>query len=279
MNELQAALDAIEHLWQAGEVAALATVVNVEGSAYRRPGARMLIAPGGARRVGSVSGGCLEGDVARKAWALTANGPALLRYDSTAEDDGLWGLGLGCRGIVQVLVERVAPGNPLPPFLRRCQRGRHRGVVATVFQSDAPDLPLGSRLLMNESGLIEFRTERLLDRLPNLAADAMAALLSGTTVTAVYDQPKGPVEVLLEVIEPPPALVIFGAGWDALPVIATAALAGVEGDAGGSPGELRLPRARSPRRRVGRLRAGGSRRPRPPRARLRGRDHDAPLPR
>src|SRR5947209_1650910 len=83
----------------------LATVVAVEGSSYRRPGASMLLARDG-RRAGTVSGGCLEAAVAKKAWWLTESGPAVQRY-STLDDDGDLPYGSGCGGIVWILLERA----------------------------------------------------------------------------------------------------------------------------------------------------------------------------
>src|SRR5688572_5833094 len=85
----------------------MATVINVEGSAYRRPGARMLLTPDG-RSWGMVSGGCLESDVmdhARR--ALQSGQPHIVRYDSTSNDDVVFGTGLGCNGIIDVLIEPV----------------------------------------------------------------------------------------------------------------------------------------------------------------------------
>ncbi|MGA8742895.1 MAG: XdhC family protein, partial [Terracidiphilus sp.] len=95
-------LENILPLWHALEAAGadyvLATVVDVEGPSYRKPGARMLIAPDG-RRSGTVSGGCLEVEVAKRAWWLTERGPVVERY-STAEDDGEMPYGSGCGGVV-----------------------------------------------------------------------------------------------------------------------------------------------------------------------------------
>ena len=109
MNELQAIVDAYEVARRDGKPAVLATVVAVEGSTYRRPGARMLLVEGDGWAAGSISGGCLEGDVAKKAWWRTQSGkPVLVTYDSrSADDDIAWGFGLGCNGLVQVLLERL----------------------------------------------------------------------------------------------------------------------------------------------------------------------------
>lgn len=88
-----------------GRRAALATVVGVEGSAYRHEGARMLVFEDG-KLLGAISGGCLEADVREAALESIRSGQArLLRYDMTSDDDELWGLGTGCNGVVEVLVQ------------------------------------------------------------------------------------------------------------------------------------------------------------------------------
>lgn len=96
----------------AGQPAALATLVKVEGSSYRRPGARLLLLPDGTR-LGSISGGCLEEDVMERARRVLASGsPELAVYDTTAENDLVWGVGLGCQGVVRVLLERIPAERP-----------------------------------------------------------------------------------------------------------------------------------------------------------------------
>ena len=113
--------------------AILATVVKVSGSAYRGPGARMLITETGVR-TGSISGGCLEGDVLKKAWWLTGDHPAAVRvYDNSSEEDAIWEFGLGCNGIVHVLLERWPAGaNPLTvELLEACRTGPVGGVLAS----------------------------------------------------------------------------------------------------------------------------------------------------
>ena len=137
-----------------GEVLAMATVMNVRGSAYRRPGARMLMTADG-RTAGMISGGCLENDVRERAREVMATGtPVLVTYDSTAPEDIVFGLGLGCNGIVQVLIEPLTAGDDtgLLAFLSACVARRQIGRVATVFQSD--DVPLGARLLRWPDGSV-----------------------------------------------------------------------------------------------------------------------------
>jgi xanthine/CO dehydrogenase XdhC/CoxF family maturation factor len=110
----------------------LATVVAVEGSSYRKPGARMLLAQDG-RRAGTVSGGCLEADVARRVWWLTASGPVVERY-STADDDGERPFGSGCGGVVHLLLERRSTAAPLLAALVNAFEARTDLAIATVLE-------------------------------------------------------------------------------------------------------------------------------------------------
>ncbi len=104
MSELQSIVAAFRDL-APGERGALATIVRVEGSAYRRPGARMFIKENG-EATGVLSGGCLERDVVERARKVMLTGkPVVVKYDTTNKDDIVWGLGLGCNGIVHVLIE------------------------------------------------------------------------------------------------------------------------------------------------------------------------------
>lgn len=110
----------------------LATVVAVEGSSYRGPGARMLLSPDG-RRAGTVSGGCLEAAVAKKAWWLTTNGPVVERY-STLDDDGDLPYGSGCGGIVYILLERRKTASPLLHALHAAFLARAPLSIATILE-------------------------------------------------------------------------------------------------------------------------------------------------
>src|SRR5262245_35221981 len=98
-------LRTLEQLAEKGQKAALATVVRIRGSAYRRPGAKMLIADDGAM-LGSVSGGCLEADVREVALTVVRDGvPRMLHYDTGGDDTSPFGLGLGCNGAVDIFVQ------------------------------------------------------------------------------------------------------------------------------------------------------------------------------
>src|SRR2546430_11687820 len=109
MKELIEILDAIDRKAAQGEPMALATIVAVRGSTYRRRGARLLLSRS-QEMVGNISGGCLEGDVMVVADEVMTSGQArLVTYDLTADDDVVWGLGLGCNGAVDIFVEPVDP--------------------------------------------------------------------------------------------------------------------------------------------------------------------------
>jgi xanthine dehydrogenase accessory factor len=212
MQELRTILDASSQLTESGEEGVLATVVTVEGSTYRRSGARLLIGSGG-EWVGGVSGGCLEGDLVRKAWWRTANGPTVVAYDSTADDDTIWRLGLGCNGIVHVLLERIRPNWPDPlAFVRQCFTQRRSGVLVTVVNAEpATGLGSGQRFTLTDRG--EWDGPESLWR---AATESLDRDQSRTETVAVAE---GEAQVFFEVIRPPLRLVVFGASFDAVPVV------------------------------------------------------------
>src|SRR5512133_90299 len=125
VRELQSIIVEFERAEAAGAPLVLATVVHVEGSTYRRPGARLLMSED-RWLAGGVSGGCLEGDVLKRAFWRTAEGsPVLVEYDSRQDADSAWTHALGCNGLVEVLLERIAPDAPVHPIrpVGRWQRG------------------------------------------------------------------------------------------------------------------------------------------------------------
>lgn len=149
MDELQSITDTLSAQPEAS-ACALATLVHVQGSSYRSVGARALALPGG-NTVGMISGGCLEGDLLERAGEVLADGRSrTVRYDSTAPEDALLGLGLGCNGVVDVLLERVAradavsDGRYLPHIAAARARGQ-RSVLATVYESPR-EAEVGARL-------------------------------------------------------------------------------------------------------------------------------------
>ena len=208
MKELFEVVAQADALLEQGRSGALATVVRVEGSSYRRPGARMLVGEQGVV-AGCVSGGCLEADVVEWARRVMESGTSrLLTYDTLTDEDGVFGLGTGCAGIVEVLVE---PLHRCMPFLHAlCDvLARERSVVlATVFRADDSG-GIGQRCLVSEGGVVGSSA---------LEDAARAAFHAGVSeCVSIWDRGVR-MDVFCELVEPAPSLLIFGAGPDAVPL-------------------------------------------------------------
>src|SRR5258708_38037912 len=112
MKELRSIVQAYQSIDFSRTRAALATVARVEGSSYRRVGARMLVLDNGTY-LGGISGGCLEGDALRRAQkGIALRQSSVITYDTTQDDDFQVGVGLGCQGIIDVLFTPLDPGDP-----------------------------------------------------------------------------------------------------------------------------------------------------------------------
>ena len=135
MKEILNIIKAFDEAQQQQLQTALVTLVHVDGSSYRRPGARMLVREDG-QLTGAISGGCLEGDALRKALlAMAQKKPMLVTYDTNDEDDASLGLGLGCNGIIQVLIEPINPAEQNNPIqlLEAVAVKRQKAVLITLF--------------------------------------------------------------------------------------------------------------------------------------------------
>ena len=201
---------------------ALATVVKTSGSSYRLPGARLLVTESG-QRAGSISGGCLEDDVAKKAWWLTEGNQRVVRkYDTTSDGEIVPEFGLGCSGIIHVLLERV---NPDAAFvldtLELVRKSRQSACIAHVLQ---PSPLAGQRLTLHADG--QSRTECDDPELAEaLTAECQAALEAQASKLVLL---KAGIEVYIEFLKPPERLLVFGAGNDAVPVTELASYLGWE---------------------------------------------------
>ena len=142
-----------------GQPAALATLVRVEGSSYRRPGARLLLLSD-ATRAGSISGGCLEEDVLERARRVLATGqPQLAQYDTTSENDLVWGVGLGCQGVVRIFIEPLpAERPPWVATLRKNLHERRATMIEVEFGSPAPR---GTQLAEPDEGCADIFRETI----------------------------------------------------------------------------------------------------------------------
>ncbi|MCP9494688.1 MAG: XdhC family protein [Pyrinomonadaceae bacterium MAG19_C2-C3] len=229
MNEACAVVEAYKCAAHDGKQAALATVVRVEGSAYRRAGARMLMTDDG-RMTGSLSGGCLEGDVYERARRVMRTGEAIVvRYDTGASEDIVWGLGLGCNGVVHVLIEPLKM-DAMPAHLELLQSSishQQACVIATVFGVDKPsNIAPGSRLMINgdgENSIVEFADD---DLTRAVLSDARAAISTNESSIKLYNSSNNLIEVFIEVVEPPVSVVVFGANSDVVPIVELADMLG-----------------------------------------------------
>jgi xanthine dehydrogenase accessory factor len=223
VSEITDVLHAIESLSAQGERMALATVVAVRGSTYRRPGARLLV-PEHGTPVGNISGGCLEGDVADVARIVMDEGTArLASWDLTADDDAVWGMGLGCNGAIDVFIEPAAQAAEVAAALRSALEQERSICVVTVIGSDATGVPIGARLVLaaDADGADGSLGAPGLDAAATEAA--AAALRAGRSeMRSLADG----VRAFVEVLEPPVRLLICGAGHDAAPVVRAAAALG-----------------------------------------------------
>jgi xanthine dehydrogenase accessory factor len=218
MKEFIAILAELQKSNRQGKTTILATAIEAQGSTYRRAGAKMLLTSDSCS-IGTISGGCLEADVTLKSQKVMATRqPTVVTYDTTSDEDIVWGLGLGCNGLVRVLIEPITPKQTdYVEFLSRCYGDRQLGVVATVVSNAGlVQEKVGTRLMLQQNG--SFISHFSPAVAANIVEDARAALERKLSSLKTYQLPTGEVEVFIEVIQPPLPLIIFGAGHDAIPV-------------------------------------------------------------
>ena len=236
MKEILAILSSYQKAESAGKKSALATVVHVEGSSYRRPGARMLVTDDG-QLTGAISGGCLEGDALRKALAaINQQRNKLVTYDTTDEDDAKFGVQLGCNGIVHILFEPIdssALENPIH-LLKALVAERSNAVLVTIFSLQHEE-QLGTGFLYrphDENNLFkDFDVEHFQSL--NFDISSASAEVFSTGISAVktyssdtFSDASFEFSALLEFIPPNMHLVVAGAGNDVQPLVALASVLG-----------------------------------------------------
>lgn len=205
----------------AGIAAAVATVAAVDGNAYRRPGAKMLLTDEGT--AGSVTAGCLEAEVESIAAEVRQSGHTRIeRFDLT--DDEEWGLGLGCNGVIDLLVE---PIERFAPLLARYRNGEE-GVGVVVIESETGAVSTGDR------GYAPDADTTAIEGFPDWLCDAVAPQASrllerGEAATTTVTGPDGgDCRVFLDPVVTPPSLYVFGSGIDVNPVAELAIKAGFD---------------------------------------------------
>ena len=226
MKEIQDIIKAFDEAQLKQQQAALATVVHVEGSSYRRPGARMLVTEDG-RLTGAISGGCLEGDALRKALlAMQQQKPMLVTYDTSDEDDAKLGMGLGCNGIIQVLIEPIDTADITNPIqlLKLIVSRRQKAVLVTLFcLQDKKGLQPGTCMLLANNQIIGDKKIPLKEMLLQHAHEVLDKQQSSFKN---YINETKQLTAFIELVQPAVSLVIIGAGNDVLPLMKIADILG-----------------------------------------------------
>jgi xanthine/CO dehydrogenase XdhC/CoxF family maturation factor len=219
MKELNDIIQSYNTAVMQNKQTALATVVKVDGSSYRRPGARMLITEDG-EMTGAISGGCLEGDALRKAqFAIFQQQNKLVVYDTTDEDDLKFGVQLGCNGIVYILFEPVnkdEANNPID-LLKKVTQQRRDAMLVTVFNENKTAEQKGTCCVISEteSFCSDDEMSSLIDESKPLLKEKKSVIKDGINGSVLY-----------QFIPPSTQLVIIGAGNDTQPLVEMAFLLG-----------------------------------------------------
>lgn len=224
MKEISEILKAYSEAKATGKKTALATVVKVEGSSYRQPGARMLVTEDGFL-TGAISGGCLEGDALRKALlSIHQQQNKLITYNTSNDEDVEVGLQLGCNGIVHILFEYIdeaLENNPIR-LLQQLQAERKPAVIGTLFSLQKQARQDGTILFYRENTDALYSNSIALELLP----DAKMVLEDKLTILKKINENNA--EALIEYIPPPVSLIIVGAGNDVQPLVKMVEIAGWE---------------------------------------------------
>ncbi|MHB1179221.1 MAG: XdhC family protein [Daejeonella sp.] len=222
MKEIKAIVKAYNALENSETHAALATVVRVEGSSYRRTGARMLVLDNGIW-VGGISGGCLEGDALKRARiAINSSRPTLITYDTTEDDPHQIGVGLGCNGIIDVLFTPLDLSDKHNPVevLKNCllaSRETHVLLTITNLTSDWGDLVPGkvitykgpeSLQFFNCSSLQDEMNSKILALLTENKSAPCQFVSSGNRI----------IEIFIEILLPEISVILMGHQYDVYPM-------------------------------------------------------------
>lgn len=217
-----ALLDDILNAYESGEDAVLGTVVDLEGSGYRRPGARILIRADGSH-IGLISGGCLEKDVARHARAQVADGPKTVTLDTRSNRlQPLGAYGTGCEGVLRVLLQTLpVPAARIDPLeqLARLRETGQPGVLATVYDASGSLTPMLGRAALVTDRDAHWDPELGPDIRGPLLEEAERTLDAQTTRGLRLEVGAATLSVLLEYIAPPVELVVVGDGRDAAALV------------------------------------------------------------
>ncbi|MHB0971213.1 MAG: XdhC family protein [Thermoanaerobaculia bacterium] len=224
MTDMLQIADAWAAKKDSGTRTALLTVISSRGSTYRKAGAHILVAEDGSS-CGMISGGCLDRDLFEHTLAAIRDHAArIVAYDTSRADALIWGVGSGCRGMMEILVEPLdaSAARIFAPY-RKVALQRRPAVVATIAKVDGvADVHVGDRIVFGASGSVAGGGEPAED--PRLLEAVESSF--GARASLHLKLRGGSVEALVEYIAPPVALILLGAGNDAEPIAALAATLG-----------------------------------------------------
>jgi xanthine dehydrogenase accessory factor len=212
-------IDAFDRWQKNRQPLVMATVYVTEGSTYSKAGHRILIAASGDYQ-GLVSGGCLEGDLAEHATSVIENGKSrTITYDLRDDADDLWGMGVGCNGVIKILLQRLDIETGYEPFqsIANCHLHSKPAICATIIECADNEIRLGATL-------IDWGNDYRSWGIPGAHRTAIrrqcASILgTGKPRLVQHDTQDWSLTVLYAPIKPLPRLLILGAGPDAAPLI------------------------------------------------------------
>ncbi len=216
MKEIKKIVELYENLKDYKTRSALATVVQVDGSAYRRPGAKMLISESG-KWTGTISGGCLEGDALAKAKeCIRKQKPVLITYDTRDDSENKIGANLGCNGVIDVLLEPITPKDSVIEIYKRLVESDSYSAIALIFQDSSGELTGKRYLPENADNQEDAEIKNFLKSGLKNAVDKRQSF------TDSFTRGERSLQCFFELIPPEIHLIIFGSGFDTYPLIAMA---------------------------------------------------------
>jgi xanthine/CO dehydrogenase XdhC/CoxF family maturation factor len=218
MKEIKSIIRLYNTYKKSDEKCAIAQVVRVEESSYRREGARMLVFESGVF-VGGISGGCLEGDALQRSQiAILKQQPSIVTYDTSKEKE--IGVGLGCNGIIEVLISPISEASPLMSILQKCvsERGEHIIATVTALSGQINSVSLGESFYYDSENAI-------LGTCPDLALrkfieDKIFEVQESKKSKTFHFESKGAAtSIFIEVVPPQFHLAVFGDNYDVYPIL------------------------------------------------------------
>ena len=223
MKEIKAILQLFNSFKDSNEKCAIAQVVRVEESSYRREGARMLVFESGVFE-GGISGGCLEGDALKRSQiAILKQQPSIVTYDTSKENE--IGVGLGCNGVIDVLISPISENSSTLEMLQKCVSNRGEHIIATVtaLNMNVDAIPLGRSFYYNQdsASLEDCKHEGLRNFLQDKIQDVLENKKSRTYH---FEEAELKASVFIELIPPQFHLAIYGDNYDVYPILEMARL-------------------------------------------------------